>query len=322
MNSTALIPFVQLRLADGRQVHVSPPAIIGRMATADLCIPDPRLSEAHALISHRGSDLRILSLRGRISLGPRVVEELTLAAGQDLLLADEVLLRIERVVLPQRAISIHGVTGESTIVGGGVYSLLPADRGLMLHTGYRPGACAYLLCDCFSVSLVVGDTPAEELQIPSTFLVDSHRLSLISLPLITENQTLGPPSSVPAERLPVRITSRGDTVRLEAPSRAPLVLGGLAARILAEVIAMGGGPVHWKVVADEIWPGEDNVLHLTDKWQKAVQRLRSKLISGGLRENLVYRDRSGLIELLLLDGDVVVEADDGPDEPVDMSLGP
>jgi len=76
----------RFRLPSGEEVELEPGDIVGRMPRCDLRIEDPRISEAHALVSLRGPTLKLLVLRGRISVGGKTVTEVALSAGQRFLL--------------------------------------------------------------------------------------------------------------------------------------------------------------------------------------------------------------------------------------------
>ncbi len=61
-------PLARFLAPDGRSELLGPGDIIGRMPTATLTINDPHVSEAHALVSLRGSELKLPGLRGRSSV--------------------------------------------------------------------------------------------------------------------------------------------------------------------------------------------------------------------------------------------------------------
>lgn len=59
---------VHLASADG-QIHVLGHGdLIGRLWSAALCLSDPRVSEAHAMVSLREGQLRLLALRGLFAI--------------------------------------------------------------------------------------------------------------------------------------------------------------------------------------------------------------------------------------------------------------
>ena len=61
-------PTTRLQLPSGAMVLLGPGDLIGRSPTAALHIDDPRISEAHSMVSLRGSQLKLLALRGRHSV--------------------------------------------------------------------------------------------------------------------------------------------------------------------------------------------------------------------------------------------------------------
>ena len=56
-------PTVSLQLPDGSIHELGHGDLIGRLWTAALHLDDGRISEAHAMISLRGSELHLLALR-------------------------------------------------------------------------------------------------------------------------------------------------------------------------------------------------------------------------------------------------------------------
>lgn len=102
---------------------------------------------------------------------------------------------------------------------------------------------------------------------------------------------------------PLRITTRYDSVCV-APLRGdPLVVGGLPAKILYELIACGQA-AHWSVVARELWPSERELSVLRSRWDKALAAARRKLRDGGIRENLIATD-AGQVQLTLYPHDSI-----------------
>ena len=56
----------------------------------------------------------------------------------------------------------------------------------------------------------------------------------------------------------------------------PLVFSGLMARILTELVQLGG-PAPWEVVAGAVWPDERDAFSLRKRWDVTLGRLRSRL---------------------------------------------
>ena len=61
---------VRLRLDSGEVRQLVSGDIIGRIWGAALRLDDPQISEAHALVSMRGTALKLLALRGRFVVDP------------------------------------------------------------------------------------------------------------------------------------------------------------------------------------------------------------------------------------------------------------
>ena len=60
--------FVRFRLPEGNSVELGHGDLIGRLWSAALPIADARISEADAMVSLRGQELKLLALRGRFAL--------------------------------------------------------------------------------------------------------------------------------------------------------------------------------------------------------------------------------------------------------------
>ena len=90
-----------MRLPDGGRRDLGPGDIIGRMPTAALVLDDARVSEAHALITLRAGELRLLPLRGRCAVDGELVNEATLEPDMVIEPAPGLELLIEDVHLPQ-----------------------------------------------------------------------------------------------------------------------------------------------------------------------------------------------------------------------------
>ena len=86
---------------DGQLHHLGHGDIIGRLWTAALSIDDARISEAHAMVSLRGDELKLLGLRGRFALSDRPLSEVLLCAGQRIALARGYAIDVVDVVLPE-----------------------------------------------------------------------------------------------------------------------------------------------------------------------------------------------------------------------------
>lgn len=92
---------------NGNQHILYPGSIIGRLAKADLRIDDPRISEAHALISLRGNSLKMLALRGSLTIKERIRGETVLDKDMEIKLTDEHVLKVVSVHLPEYVLTVQ-----------------------------------------------------------------------------------------------------------------------------------------------------------------------------------------------------------------------
>src|SRR5262245_29036438 len=93
---------VRFRLPDGSAAELGPGDLIGRVGGGAPVVDDPRLSEAHAMVSLRQGELYLLSLRRLVGLRGKPVSEVLLAEGVVVDLAEGVPLRVESVAKPAR----------------------------------------------------------------------------------------------------------------------------------------------------------------------------------------------------------------------------
>lgn len=278
-------------------------AIIGRLWTADLHLPDPRVSEAHALVSLRDGQVVLLSLRRRLGVAGAPQTEVALRAGLVVELAPGLHLRVLDVRAPAEVLAVRlgdgppqALLGACAVVAGAPWRLVPgqpADAALTLWSdgqGWwaaapgRPGA-------------PVGPESALGLPDGATARFETVRLGGAA-------PTGAAPELAPAPAGPLRLVARYDSVEVGPVGGAPTHFGGRPARILAELVAMGG-PVGWEVVAREVWRDEPDLTALRRSWDSALHRLRGRLRACGVRDDLVTSAGPGLFTLRTLPGDVV-----------------
>lgn len=127
----AVRAYVTVRTPDGQCVELNPEAVIGRMASARLRLNDPSVSEAHALVSLRGTQLKLLSLRGRFTIDGAPMAEATLSRGQIIELGPRVRLEVLEVSVPPH---VHAIRAE-----GLPLRALPPVASITAHGGLEPG---------------------------------------------------------------------------------------------------------------------------------------------------------------------------------------
>lgn len=106
-----------------------------------------------------------------------------------------------------------------------------------------------------------------------------------------------PPTQGRATSSPLRLVTRFDSVCIAPLVGEPLVLAGLSARLITELVACGSA-AHWAVLAQELWSDERDPAVLRPRWDKVLASLRRKLREAGLREDLVT-SVSGQVQLVL-----------------------
>lgn len=291
--------YVRLKLPGGEVTELEHGDLIGRLWSAALCIPDARISEAHAMVSLRGQELLLLPLRGRFaSLGHRQ-SSLVLEAGQRITLADGFDLEVEEVVLPAAVFAVEG-DGLPRVVVSGVCSLLTRPRPELVPR-LVPDAPAWLWGDGDHWRLTLSGV-TRPLEVGDRWEIDGRWFTAVGMPLDRAS-----PMETRLEggvAVPLRIVARFDTVHIHREHGGALALSGLAARLVSEVVAFDG-PVGWEVLARELWPEEDDLHLLRHKLDVTLSRLRARLREARIRPDLIRSDGFGKVELFLLDGDRV-----------------
>ncbi len=288
--------FARFRLPDGQTVELGHGDLIGRLWSAALSLPDGRISEAHAMVSLRGQELKLLALRGRFAQGGKTRSSLLLQPGQQITLAEGVSLHVEEVQLPGAVLGIEG-EGLPRQVLGGVCSLLTRPRPELIPR-FLPEAPAHIWTDGEAWRLRVG-TAERELSPGDEVDIDGRRFRAVAVELESAGRTATRLDG--AVQRTLRVVANFDTAHV---FREALALNGLSARIVSEVVAFDG-PVPWKVLARELWSQEDDEHLLRRKLDVSLSRLRAKLRAAGIRPDLVRSDGFGHLELFLHEGDRV-----------------
>ncbi len=290
---------VVFRLPDGSKATLTHGDLVGRLETAALHIDDPRVSEAHAMVSLRGAAMKLVALRGRIAVDGFPLRDVELSDGLVVHLAPDFALVVERVVLPEEVLGVS-VGDEGPRVVTGVCSLT-ADGAL--RAGYSPDARAWLWPqgDCFVLRRP--DVVDEVLMLGGRVTVDEVVLAVGVIGMgggrsfATTDHGLASAATAPLE-----LVANYTSVHIRRAGSRTLVIAGLAARVLSELIA-AGVPMPWNALAKEIWSTTDSDSELRARWDVTMSRLRKKLVAAGLRADLVRSDRHGNIELCLGEGD-------------------
>lgn len=298
--------YAKILAPDDTEWLLGPGDLIGRLATAALCIDDARVSEAHAMISLRGGELHLLGLRGLFVVDGPPVQEVTLREGLEIQLAPGLALEVLEIELPDHVLAIEGDELPRQVLTGA--SSLVATPRLALVGRYRDDAEAHLWNRGNGWRIRLRGEPARDLLPGDRFSVGGQQITAVEVAL----DRAGPQRTRVDGALspPLRIVASYDTVHIHragalgATPEAPLTLDGIAARIISELVAVQG-PAAWEVLAGEIWPDEDDRVQLRRKWDVSLARLRRKLRQASVRPDLIRAGGTGQVELLLYPGDAV-----------------
>jgi len=292
--------FVRFTTPLGTTAELGHGDLVGRLPAAALCIDDPRVSEAHALVSLRRGELHLLALRRMVAVAGKPVTEVRLKAGLVVELAEGVALTVERVTTPERVLALVG-PGLGQRVLGQVASVSDGDPPVVAGK-FVPGAGAHLWSVGGEWHLRVGDAPVRVVAAGDAFRVGKSELRLTAVAIAQAG-----PASTQLEGgvgEPLRIVAHYDSAEVHRPGRPAVTVGGVGARILGELIAFGG-PVSWETCAREIWADDVTAVELRHRWDVALGRLRSRLREAGVRADLIRSDRSGQLQLVLGERDIV-----------------
>lgn len=286
------------RSVDAREPHVLGHGdLIGRTPTAALVIDDPRVSEAHAIVSLRKGEMTLLSLRRLLVANGAPTSEVRLTAGARITIVDELELVVDRVVSPPNVLAVVMPSGEQ--------QLLPQ---VASFTTSPPRLYPKFIADARAVVWSTGDQwsvriddvsrpiePGESIEIDGL----TFRFIPISLARASALSTEGAEPTV----APLHLIAFYDSIQILQRGHKVHVLGGVAARIVSELVTCGG-PTRWDVIAREVWPDESEPLALRRRLDVTLGRLRQRLRQANLRD-LVRADGSGQLALETYPGDVV-----------------
>lgn len=288
----------RIRVPGGQELEVGHGDLIGRLWYAAVHLDDPRISEAHGLFSLRGGALRLLGLRGRFAVDGRPTADVELAPGLKIILADGLALEVLAVDLPSHALGL--------VTDGMPPRMLPGTCALVhdptptLAPPTDPRARAWLWRASGGWRIRVPGQADRGVADGDELAVDGRRWRVLEVPT---GVAADPTRAEGGIDQPLRIVARYSTVHVFRQGHEPLLLQGLSARLVSELVAFGC-PVPWTTLVEELWPTGGSRKQL----DMALVRLRARLREARVRTDLVRPDGCGSIELVLRPGDLVEDA--------------
>ncbi len=262
-------------------------------------LDDGRISEAHAMVSLREGELRLIALRGALAVDGRPCTEVALRPGLEIVLARGVSIEVGLVHLPPCVLAIEGFGAPAQIVPPVASIVAGATR---LAAGHVESAIAWIWSTGSSWRIRTADSELRDLVPGFEIVVDERTLVFVTVAL--QHAGPAPTHAAGGATAPLRIAANFDTVHIHRTATPVLVLGGAHARIVSELVALGG-PAPWRVLAELMWPGEDDFELLRSRFDVTLSRLRRKLKEARVRTDLVHTDGAGQVELLLYPDDHV-----------------
>lgn len=290
---------VDLLMPDHTRVTVGHGALIGRLASAAVSIPDPAISEAHALVSLRGRQLRLLALRQHVFVDGESVAETHLQAGMNVHLAPDVALRVLDVRLPERVLAID-IPGVGRAIPQGLTSIRVGSPPTVIG-GWVADADLTLWPDDGAWWGRGRDGQRVRVEPGATLALGHEVVTVHTAPLGADNGTLANTDF----QAPCVLEVYFDTVQIKRQRQDVVCLTGKSARIVSE-LATAQAPLPWQDLATLVW-GEQPAAMLRKRWDTHTYRLRRKLRNHGLSPYLVRADGTGLVELVLGANDTVVD---------------
>ena len=285
---------VTFETADGRRHTLSHGDLIGRLWTAQLQLSDPRISEAHAMVSLRGGQLKLLALRGLFALGGKPQQELVLAVGQRVAFARDLEVRVVEVTLPEWVIGLQGDRLPRQPLAGSSWLVLQPEPALLSRA--RPGHVAAFWSTGDGWLVQRPGLPAEPLEPGWSLATDTHTISAVRMPLAGASQPKT--QVVGAVNAPLQLELHWDTVHIHRDGAPTLSISGHPARLICELASVGTS-ADWEHLAGTLWTDEPHRDRLRRRFDTVLTRLRNKLKDNGIRADLIRADGAGNFALVL-----------------------
>ncbi len=271
--------------------------------TATIPIADPRVSEAHALVSLRGRSLKLLALRGLVLVEGTEVDSVTLEPGLHVELAEGLPLKVRSVSVPTHALMLCGTAPGAVELSATIYSIVAESGGLRTVIGFIEGVPAHLWYSGTGLWIRISGKEAEPVYPGAKWTVLGCSLQIIQVPLQGTPDTWTDNSYV---RNGLVVIARYTTVHVQRASVTAVIVGK-PANLISELIRFGGIPVAWEMLSRQIWGKSIDRLALRKNFDSTIARLRSQLRELEIRDDLVRLDGAGNVEIVLYPGDRMVD---------------
>ena len=176
-----MFPHVTLRDPAGRDHELVPGEMIGRVWSAALQLDDGRVSEAHAMVSLREGELRLIPLRGALAVRGQPLPQVPLVPGLVVTLAPGVEVEVVDLALPAEVLGVEA-EGMLRQMLPGVCSVV-VDPTPRLVQGWREGAALHVWTTGDHWMMRRRDREAEGVQAGAVVEVEGAVVRFVGIPL-------------------------------------------------------------------------------------------------------------------------------------------
>lgn len=286
----------RIRLPEGDTVVLFPGDVIGRLWRADLQLNHPAVSELHAYLSHRDGRLWLLPLRGQLRVHGLAAREVALRAGLAIDLAPDLTLVVDAVHMPDELSALS--------LGGRIVPLTLGRFTLSAELEPGPAGAPDAVAHCWSTGdgwyLQPAGSDAVRLDPGVEVSLQGQAVGLVD---VRSSSAEAQPTQGGGGAEALHLVFQFDTVQVQRRGAPTVLISGLQARALS-LLAEFAGPVHWQVLASEIWRRGSDAQQLRRRWDRLLWALRRRLRSEAIRGDLVMTNL-GQVELVLGSDDAV-----------------